>query len=125
MQLVLSGEIYVPANVLHASAASPKEIEFTPRQMEVLELLLKGMPNKVICRELDLSVNTVKSHLGEIFSKLQVSNRVQAVIEANRRRIRILSGPRTPRPKPRLRTACEYLTSLIPHLQDAMPCGLA
>jgi DNA-binding NarL/FixJ family response regulator len=52
----------------------------TPRQTEVLHLLLKGQPNKVIARELKLSVETVKDHVAAVLRTLNVSSRTQAVL---------------------------------------------
>jgi DNA-binding NarL/FixJ family response regulator len=48
----------------------------------VLGELVKGKPNKLICRQLGLSPNTVKSHLNAIFRALDVVNRTQAVVAA-------------------------------------------
>jgi DNA-binding NarL/FixJ family response regulator len=52
----------------------------TDRELEVLRLAAKGLGNKDIARELDLSVRTVQAHLGNIFNKLQVVSRTEAVI---------------------------------------------
>ena len=52
----------------------------TPRQTEVLNLLLKGQPNKLIARELKLSVETVKDHVAAVLRTLNVSSRTQAVL---------------------------------------------
>lgn len=52
----------------------------TPRQTEVLALLLKGHPNKLIARELNLSVETVKDHVAAVLRTLNVSSRTQAVL---------------------------------------------
>ena len=54
----------------------------SPRQLEVLRLLIEGAPNKRICRELSLAESTVKTHMQEIFRRLDVNNRTQAVIAA-------------------------------------------
>lgn len=54
------------------------------RQQDVLQLLCEGKSNKVICRELQLSESTVKTHLELIFRKLGVRNRAQAVMAASR-----------------------------------------
>jgi two-component system, NarL family, nitrate/nitrite response regulator NarL len=54
------------------------------RQHEVLGLLVEGKSNKLICRALDLSEATVKSHLQAIFRKLDVNSRTQAVVAAVR-----------------------------------------
>ncbi|MBE6057359.1 winged helix-turn-helix transcriptional regulator [Clostridium sporogenes] len=51
----------------------------TEREKEVLEILLKGASNKQIGERLNISLATVKTHMINIYSKLQVSNRVQAV----------------------------------------------
>lgn len=96
IRLVLSGGTYVPVEALagegaaHAAThAAPvldaEALGLTPRQGEVMQLLLRGCPNKLICRELDLSEGTVKNHLAAIFRALNVNSRVQAVIEATRR----------------------------------------
>jgi DNA-binding NarL/FixJ family response regulator len=55
----------------------------TLRQRQVLDLLLKGNPNKLICRQLNLSQDTVKTHLRAIFGRLGVNNRTEAVIAAH------------------------------------------
>ena len=57
-----------------------ERIGLTPRQTEVLGLLLKGLPNKLIARELNLSVETVKDHVAAVLRALGVSTRTQAVL---------------------------------------------
>jgi DNA-binding NarL/FixJ family response regulator len=107
LELVLSGGIYIPPQALHeggiaARSASSRGVaesrapgtlgSLTPRQLDVLQLLVQGMPNKVICRELDLSPNTVKSHVSAIFRALDANNRTEAVIAAQRAGLRIDYG---------------------------------
>ena len=99
LRLVLSGGIYVPAGAIgHDPAAgrmapgpatpaprpSPRELGITDRQAEVLACILQGLPNKLICRRLDLAEGTVKIHVAAILRALNVHNRTQAVIEASR-----------------------------------------
>lgn len=55
---------------------------FSKREQQVLQLLCHGYTNKEIAKSLDISPNTVKTHLSKIFSKLRVSNRTQALSEA-------------------------------------------
>ncbi len=56
----------------------------TPRQLEVLDLLCQGLPNKSIGRRLDLSENTVRWHVQAILAFLQVSTRSEAAFAARR-----------------------------------------
>lgn len=57
----------------------------TEREMEVLRLAAKGMSNKEIARELVLSVRTVQGHLHNIFGKMEVGSRAEAIVQALRR----------------------------------------
>jgi two-component system nitrate/nitrite response regulator NarL len=71
--------------VTTSSATSPGSSEIltlTNRQFDVLRLLAKGQSNKVIARDLGLSVSTVKVHLNTVFRALGASNRVEAVVRA-------------------------------------------
>lgn len=70
--------------LVDAGEAPERAEPLSDRQQEVLGLLLEGKSNKLICRELDLSEATVKSHLQAIFRKLEVSSRTQAVLAAMR-----------------------------------------
>ena len=60
--------------------ASLESLGLTPRQTEVLGLLLQGKPNKLIARDLNLSVETVKDHVAAVLRTLNVSSRTQAVL---------------------------------------------
>jgi DNA-binding NarL/FixJ family response regulator len=97
LRLVLSGGTYVPREAMGAArkpTAPPRAIHppdealsrlgITPRQADVLALMLAGKPNKVICRELNLAEGTVKTHIAAILKALNASNRVEAVIAASR-----------------------------------------
>ncbi len=87
VRLVLAGERYIPPLVLdRPKSTSARQSSFpdagaghlTDRQVEVLRLLAKGQPNKVIASSLDLSEKTVKAHITAIFRALNVINRTQA-----------------------------------------------
>ena len=103
LRLVLVGGVYVPPQSLRAietselshgpggteldaesSARVLRQIGITPRQAEVLALLVQGKPTKVICRELDLSEGTVKTHITSILHALNVTNRTQALLALSR-----------------------------------------
>ena len=57
----------------------------TDREMEVLKLAAKGMTNREIAAELTISIRTVQGHLGNVFSKLGVGSRTEAVLYALRK----------------------------------------
>lgn len=61
----------------------------TPRETEVLQCIAEGMSNKEIAETLFVSENTIKKHLNNLYSKLEVNRRVQAIGKA--REIGILS----------------------------------
>ena len=97
LRLVMGGGIYVPPIVLRDETrppvpevqpkrmAKPEDLGITPRQVEVLDFLLAGMPTKVIASRLGVSDSTVKAHTMAIFRTLKVRNRTEAVLEASRR----------------------------------------
>ena len=64
----------------HQKLPSIDDVGLTPRQAEVLSLLLQGLPNKLIARQLNLSVETVKDHVAAVLRTLNVSSRTQAVL---------------------------------------------
>jgi len=59
----------------------------TERELEVLKLVAKGLPNKDIAKQLYISENTVKNHIRNILEKLQLHSRIQAVAYALREKI--------------------------------------
>jgi DNA-binding NarL/FixJ family response regulator len=107
LRMVMSGGIYVPPMNLgdepvgsdlfadtspgglrslpqpidrHDAAGTLESLGLTPRQSEVLHLLLQGKANKLIARDLKLSVETVKDHVAAVLRALNVSSRTQAVL---------------------------------------------
>lgn len=60
---------------------------FTERELEVLKLLAQGLPNSEISGELTITLGTVKSHLRNIYAKLETDNRVKAVMRAKELKI--------------------------------------
>jgi DNA-binding NarL/FixJ family response regulator len=71
----------VTERLLHEPAASAEELSetLTAREREVLDLLGRGLSNKLIGRELHISEHTVKFHISSLYSKLGVNNRAEAV----------------------------------------------
>ncbi len=107
LELVLQGTMFVPPSLaelapdeegaaetriptLPADRATPS---LTPRQQQVLELLVEGRSNKEIARTLRLGEGTVKIHMAALFRNLSVTNRAAAAVVG----ARLLSGRRPPR----------------------------
>ena len=65
------------------TTASPGEL--TPRELDVLALMAEGASNKVIARQLGISIHTVKFHVGALLDKLDAVGRTDAVAHAARR----------------------------------------
>lgn len=59
--------------------AAIKSLGISTREVEVLDMLAAGHANKVIARNLDISPNTVKTHVAKLFEKLGVASRTQAI----------------------------------------------
>jgi DNA-binding NarL/FixJ family response regulator len=56
----------------------------TEREREVLDLIAQGHNNEAIARQLVLSQKTVRNHVSNIFTKLQVADRAQAIVRARK-----------------------------------------
>lgn len=61
---------------------APPTEELTPRELEVLQHLAEGLPNKAIARQLEISEHTVKFHVNAIMTKLGAQSRTEAVVRA-------------------------------------------
>jgi DNA-binding CsgD family transcriptional regulator len=62
--------------------AAIRSLGLSARECEILEALAAGLSNKEIARRLGISPNTVKTHVGRVYAKLEVQRRVQAVEKA-------------------------------------------
>ena len=105
LQLILANGIYLPPVVLMGGGPAapvaagpfkskrPAELGLSPRQAEVLFLILQGKPSKMICRELNLSASTVKAHTSAVLRSLNVTTRTQAVIAAGKLGLRFERAP--------------------------------
>ncbi len=81
---VIAGKVLRQASHLPNTAThSIKLVEpLTPRELEVLALVVKGMNNREIGEQLHLATGTVRNHVSEIMGKLTVSDRTQAAVKA-------------------------------------------
>lgn len=92
LQVVLSGGVYVPRLV--ASAVDLQEApSFTPRQLQVLSMIVEGAPNKLIASRMEIAEATIKMHVTAIFKKLGVDNRTQAALAATKMGLDLPSVP--------------------------------
>ena len=93
IRLVLAGGVYIPPEALLKSALKPQpapttmaalqldSLGLTNRQLDVLRLLVKGLSNKRISRQIDLAEATVKIHIRGILRTLSVTNRTEALVK--------------------------------------------
>ena len=84
---VHSGLKFIPASVSRSLAERPPHSELSARELEVLELIVKGHSNREIGEALGISEATVKWHVNIILSRLNVSDRTQATVAALQRGI--------------------------------------
>ena len=99
VQSILSGRIFLPDEVIGLADADVssedakilrlRDLDLTPRQIEVFGAIVQGKPNKIIARELGVSESTIKKHVSPVLKALGVTDRLQAIIVLSRRGIRI------------------------------------
>jgi DNA-binding NarL/FixJ family response regulator len=118
LHVVMQGGIYVPPMTMRSDGDAPDAgtldhpahppapppaaalaaFKLTPRQTDVLALLLRGLSNKLIARELNLSVETVKDHVAAVLRALNVNSRTQAVLAVSQMSGQGGLAPWAPRP---------------------------
>lgn len=91
IDFVLKGGVFIPTKLLATSQAAgifneeKREMpHITERQKDVLKLLAEGAPIKKICRQLNLSEGTVKTHVAAIYRAFGARNRTEALLAARR-----------------------------------------
>lgn len=95
LDTVLQGGIFLPAETGQDQPppalieAEQKLSALTPRQADVYRAAARGLPNKLIARELNIAESTVKTHLAAIFQMLDVHNRTELAYHASREGIRV------------------------------------
>ena len=95
IKLVLAGGTYLPPEIMPVMGFSTPEVRdtgdesavsepvhFSPKQKAVLDLLVQGLPNKVIADRLSIAEGTVKTHVHSVYQTLRVKNRAQAILKA-------------------------------------------
>jgi DNA-binding NarL/FixJ family response regulator len=84
---VAGGQRHVPAELAARLALRSPRSHLSPRELEVLKLMIMGQRNKEIAIRLDITEGTVKIHVSNILAKLGVADRTQAVTQALQRGI--------------------------------------
>jgi DNA-binding NarL/FixJ family response regulator len=89
VSVVIDGSIWAPRKVLASlidtyspSEPRPPKVHLTPREREVVDLLIAGRANREIASTLGVETKTVKSHVGRLFQKFGVPNRVALTVRA-------------------------------------------
>ena len=101
IRIVLEGGIYIPPSAAQRlgfnlaestdseSHPANERPQFTPKQQDVFEQLLLGMPNRVIAKRLGMAEGTVKTHLHKIYQLLQVNSRAKAILKSQQLKIMV------------------------------------
>ena len=84
---VAKGERYLSDEVKQLLKDDPPLPDLSPRQFEILSLIARGLTNKEISSQLDISLESVKSHVKIIFEKLGASSRTEAASIAQRKQL--------------------------------------
>lgn len=87
LRAVAAGQRWIPKEIAAQLAARKSFEELTPREVEILHQLAKGLANKEIADVLHISEHTVKDHLKNVLAKLRVADRTEAVTAAIQRGI--------------------------------------
>jgi DNA-binding NarL/FixJ family response regulator len=85
LRLAAPGELAAATVVARDPRGMPDDIALTQRELDVLALMAEGSSNKMIARQLNISVHTVKFHVGSLLDKLDATGRTDAVAHAARR----------------------------------------
>ena len=84
---VASGEAYLSADIKHLLEDDPPLPDLSPRQIEILNSIARGLTNKDIASQLDISLESVKSHIKIILEKLGAASRTEAASIAQRKHL--------------------------------------
>ncbi|MDB5999145.1 MAG: hypothetical protein JWP52_844 [Rhizobacter sp.] len=94
LSVVIQGGIYLPPEALREAPPALSDLagrmaQLTSRQQDVYRAAARGLPNKLIARELGIAESTVKTHLTAVYAVLGVTNRTQAAYQASREGVHV------------------------------------
>lgn len=95
LKIIMQGDIYIPPRLMgkvgtplitpaNGASETHATCPLTSRQIEVLELMTRGLPNKSIARTLNVAEGTIKLHVAAILRSLGARNRTEAAIQASK-----------------------------------------
>lgn len=96
LKMAVSGSVTVPISMTghaitqhqvtdQAAPMQARDLGLTPRQLEVLRLLVQGLPNKSIARRMDIAETTARGYVSELLAAFRVTNRTQLVLDVAKR----------------------------------------
>ena len=85
IRTVAKGRKYIPSGIAELLSENLGQEELTPSERKVLAMIVEGKANKEIAHNLEVSENTIKTHVKNIFGKLGVSDRTSAATTAIKR----------------------------------------
>lgn len=87
-EVIIEKEVIVPqAEDFTINERELEKLKLTKREYEILQLLIKGHSNSDIANQLFLSISTVKTHVSNLYTKMNVKRRTQAIAKAKKLKI--------------------------------------
>jgi two-component system, NarL family, response regulator LiaR len=86
-EVIIEKQIPAPGQSFIFNEAEAEKLGLSKRELEVLQLMSQGLSNQEIAEKMFVSINTVKTHSKNLFEKLEVSRRTQAIQQAKRRNL--------------------------------------
>ena len=78
-RVIVEKEVYIPTSTFTLNERALQNLNLSKRELEVLQLMAEGLSNHEIAERLFVSLSTVKTHSRNLFDKLEVSRRTQAI----------------------------------------------
>jgi len=86
-QVMVEKKVFIPAEQISIDEDAIKALNLSPREYEVLQLMAKGLSNADIADQLYLTISTIKTHVSNLYVKMDVKRRTQAIEKAKSLRI--------------------------------------
>lgn len=83
-KVIVEREVYIPSTTFTLNERALQNLNLSKRELEVLQLMAEGLSNHEIAERLFVSLSTIKTHSRNLFDKLEVSRRTQAIDKAKK-----------------------------------------